>query len=332
MKKHLCIFSSILLCLSLLSGCNSENLHSDTDQKKLNIALVPKIVGIPYFEAAADGAFQAADELGVNVIYTGPTTTDAAQQVNLVQDLISRKVDAIAVSANDPVSLAPILKKAKEAGITVLTWDSDSQDDSRELFVNQADAEYLGRHIMDNLAENMDFQGEYAIITGALTASNLNTWMEWMIKQQQEKYPEMTLVTVEACDDDQQKAYTITQNMLIAYPNLKGIIGNSSAAPPGASQAVYQSGKAGIVKVVGLSTPALMRESLKNGSAQVVTLWDPGRLGYLTIKLAVNMISGNKPHDGDEFASIGKIQVKGTEVIMGIPLDFTKENVDDFDF
>lgn len=334
---------SAILALALMAGCstnssapsNSNKTNSSNgaeSKKELTIAVVPKLVGIPYFNSAQQGAEQAGKDLGVKVIYTGPTQADAAQQATFIQDLITKKVDAIAVSANDPTAIAPVLKKAQAAGIKVLTWDADAQEDARDLFVSQVSDEDLGRHIMDTMAQQINEEGEYAIITGALTASNLNTWMDWMKKQAAEKYPKMKLVSVVPADDDQQKALQQAQNLISAYPNLKGIIGNSSAAPPGAAEAVKKANKNGQIKVVGLSTPNLMKPYLKENSAQVVTLWSPKKLGYLTVAAAKQLLDGKTPTDGQDIQNVGKVSVKGKTVIMGQPTDFTKDNVDQYDF
>src|SRR5690606_10285691 len=158
------------------------------------------------------------------------------------------------------------------------------------------------------------------------SAANLNEWLKWIKKQQEEYYPNMTLVEVTANDDDPHKAYMNAQELINQYPNLKGIIGNSSVGPPAAAQAVHEAGKDGEIAVVGLSPPNPMKEYLKNGSAQVITLWSPKKLGYLTVALAKNHLMGISLYDNQEISGVGKIRVVDDEVIMGEPMDFTKEN------
>ncbi|MBI3665454.1 MAG: autoinducer 2 ABC transporter substrate-binding protein [Acidobacteria bacterium] len=325
MLRRMAVFALLGLTLS---GCQRQKRGGQS----LEVAFIPKLVGIPFFNSAKQGAEQAARELGVQMTYAGPPSADAALQVNVIQDMIAKQVDVLAVAANDPSALAPVLRRARKAGIKVITWDSDTLPDAREFFVNQVMDEQLGRHVMKLLAEQMGGRGEYAIITGALTASNLNNWMEWMKREQQEHYPEMKLVTVVACDDDQQKAFLEGQTLLQAYPNLKGIIGNSSAAPPGAAQAVQQAGKSGQVAIAGVSSPNLMRDYIKRGTARTITLWDPRRLGYLAMYMAVQFGHGKLPQDGQQVPSIGAVRFLNGVVIMGEPLDFTKDNVDKYDF
>ncbi|WKA54408.1 autoinducer 2 ABC transporter substrate-binding protein [Planococcus shixiaomingii] len=301
-------------------------------EKKVTIAVVPKVASIPYFDAVEDGALEAAEDLGVNVLFKGPAFADAKQQIMIIKELIEQDVDAIAISANDPQELAPVLLEAKEKGINVITWDSDTVPESREFFINMVDPETLGRHLMDTLAWNTDEDGEFAILTGALSAANLNEWLYWIKVHQKEYYPNMTLVEVAANDDDPQRAYELAQKLLQTYPDLKGIIGNSSVGPPAAAQAVKELGKEGEVAVVGLSTPNPMNEYLKEGAAEIITLWSPKKLGYLTVALANNALNGIEPFDWQEINKVGKIRMDDDTVIMGDPMDFTKENVDQYDF
>jgi rhamnose ABC transporter rhamnose-binding protein len=308
--------------------------QNKTEEKQKVIAMVPKVIGSPYFDICAEGAKKAANELGFKLIYNGPTAADAAQQVNIIQDLIFQKVDAIAVSPNDPAAVAPILKKAKEAGIKVLTYDADADKEIRDIFVSQVSNETLGRHIMDNVAKGIGEKGQFAILTASLTASNQNTWIEWMKKQLAEKYPNIELVTIVPSEEDQQKAFAQTQNLVKAYPNLKAIAALSTVAEPGAAQAIEQMNMIGKIKLYGLATPNGMRQYLKSGAAESATLWDPGKLGYLTVQIAKEVLTGNEIKNDQEITNVGKIKYIPEEkiVIMGDPLDFTKDNVDNFDF
>jgi ABC-type sugar transport system substrate-binding protein len=358
MKKFSSLLVSVLLVFVLvLSACSSKNANNpsssspspegtaspaaSTDNqvktgKKLKIAVVPKLIGIPYFNASETGAIKAGTDLGVEVIYTGPTQADAAQQVKVIEDLISRKVDVIAVAPNDPASLTPVLKKAKEQGIKIMDWDTPADQSVVELSVQQIDNEVFGRTIADKLVEKMGSdKGEYAIVTGGLSAANLNTWIDWAQKQATEKYPGLKLVTAKiASDEKQQVAYQKTLDLLKAYPNLKGIMAFSTVAPLGAAQAVKEKGLEGKVAVVGTALPTDSKPYLVDGSLSSALLWDPGALGYLTVALAKDLAEGKMPTDGQDVTNVGKIKVKSDNktVIMGPPTEFTKENADQYKF
>lgn len=300
--------------------------------KTYKVALVSKVATIPYFNLTEEGAKEAADDLGVDLISTGPQIADAEHQIETVERLIGQKVDAIAVAANDPAALVPVLQKARQRGIDVITWDSDTQPEARTFFVNQVDAETFGRHQMDLLASALNERGSFAILTGSVTAMNLSEWVKWIKMQRETYYPKMDLVDIVANDEDPQKAYTLALELLDRHPDLKGIIGVGSISPPGAAKAVSERGLEGKVKVVGVSTPTIMRPYLKEGSAQTVTLWSPKKLGYLTVYMAKQLLDAKMPYDGQNIPNVGSIRVKGDEVIMGEPLDFTKDNVDEYDF
>lgn len=302
------------------------------ESRTYTVALVSKVSGIPYFNVAEEGAREAAEELGVELISTGPLIADAKHQIEVVEQLIEQGVDAIAIAANDPESLAPVMKKAQSRGIAVITWDSDAAPDARTFFVNQVDAESLGRHMMDLLALHMNESGPFAIMTGSATALNLNEWIRWALAQRDEYYPKMRLVETVANDEDPEKAYMQALGLLDRHPELEGALGIASISPPALAKAVQERGKTGQVKVVGVSTPNIMRPYIHSGVAPVITLWSPKKLGYLTIYLAKQLLEGQMPYDGQEIPNVGNIRFNGDVVIMGEPLDFKKDNVDEYDF
>ncbi|WP_245629951.1 autoinducer 2 ABC transporter substrate-binding protein [Domibacillus robiginosus] len=317
-------------------GSNSSysNLQPEEQEKnQYTIGIVSKLDNIPYFNSVKDGVMEAAEELEVEVLYEGPTVANTKGQQVIIEKFINQKVDAIAVSANDPIQLAPVLKQARATGIAIITWDSDTEPAARDLFIDMVNPEVLGRHVMDTLAWNTGEHGTFAIMTGSFSASNHNAWLKWIQAQWKEYYPNMKLVEVVATNDDSRNAFIQAQILIKKYPDLAGIIGNSSVGPPAAAKAVEEAGKTGEIAVVGISTPDLMRDYLKNGSAQVVTLWSPKKLGYLTVAMAKSLIDGSETIDFQYVPGVGTIRVSGKDtVIMGEPIDFTKENVDQYDF
>lgn len=348
MHKKQVVFLLLFCCLFLVS-CSAkkkyEVIYNDTEPERpqadisenekpepYTIALVPKIEEIPYFNAVKEGALEAGEDLNVKIIFKGPSSPDPIKQAEVIRELIEQQVDVIAVSANDPIQLGSVLWEAREKNIKVITWDSDTDPELREFFVNMVDSEIMGRHIMDLLATEMEEQGEYAILTGSPTAANLNEWIEWMQLHQKKYYPRMKLVKIEYTNEDIHIAYNTTKKVLENYPNLQGMIGVSTVNPPAMAQATKDSVNSEKVSVVGTSTPNLMREYLKEGSVQGITLWSPQKLGYLTVTLAKNLLNGEWPYHGQNINNIGNIEYDGDTVIMGQPIDFTKENVDQYDF
>ncbi len=333
MKKVLYVLLVLTLCTGALWANGSSEKGGESDE--VTIVVMPKLVGIPYFNASEVGALQAGKDLGVKVIYTGPTTADAAEQVRMLEDLISKGVDAICVAPNDAAAMTPVLMKAKNAGITVLDWDTPADPSVVDLSVHQIDDQQYGEHVWDLLVEEMGDTGDYAIVTGGLSAANLNSWIDAGLAYAKKAYPGLNLVTERVpSDEKQQLAYQKTLDLIKAYPNLKGVVGVSTPAPLGAAQAVQEKGLSDKIAVVGTSLPTDSGPYLEDGSLRVGTLWDPSKLGYLTVVLANDLLNGKKPVDGQMVENVGKITVwpDGRTVIMGPPADFLKDNYASYEF
>jgi rhamnose transport system permease protein len=297
------------------------------------IAMMPKAKGDPYFVSARKGAEEAAAQLGVELIWDGPTSLDAAKQNELVESWITRQVDAIAVSVQNPASISTVLRKARARGITVLTWDADAEPDARDYFINQATPEGIGTTLTDEAARLLGGRGDFAVITSALSAPNQNSWLAVIRKRLAEQHPDLRLVTVRPSDDDRDKAFAETQTVLRANPTVKLIMAIAAPAVPGAAEAVRQAGRTD-VKVMGLSLPNLNKKYVHDGVVQVVMLWDTANLGYLTVQAATLAARGALARGASsiEAGRLGAMEVRGTEVLLGKPLLMTKANIDQYDF
>lgn len=333
MKRE--IFLRVVVALgaaSILASCKPSAESGGGDG--LTIALLPKSKGNQYFVTCEKGARAAAAELGVELLFDGPTNSDPAKQNELVENWISMGVDVIAAAAENKDGLSTALRKAQQAGIKVVTYDADALPDARSFFVNQATAEGIGNRLMDEAAGLLGEKGEFAIITANLTAANQNEWIAAIKARQAEKYPGMKLVDVKPCDDQKDKAQQETTNLLSAHPNLQAVISVCSPGVPGAAEAVKQAGKVGAVKVVGLGLPSENRAYVKEGVTQAVILWKVEDLGYLAIKAGAAVAKGElKAGDGEfDAGKLGKLKVEGDQILLGTPFVFTKENIDQFDF
>lgn len=348
MGEHMRKFSILagLAIAVVLAGCSSDK-GSSTEEvkgqnsggagKKITVALLPKKKGVPYFTSCSEGAKEAADELGsVELLYDGPTSGDAADAVKLIDQWVAQGVDVIAVSPNDPAVLGPAMKRAKDAGIRVITWDADADPANREFLVNQATPEEIGFALVDGLAKDLggdSASGDVAIVTASLTAANQNEWIKH-IKVRLDKYPGLKLVATKPSNEDQMVAFSVTQDLIKAYPNLKGVFAISSVAFPGAAEAVKQAGQSGKVNVIGLSTPNDMRTYVEEGVVKSVILWNTKDLGYLTVFAARALVDGSlKPGATTLKAGrLGERNVVGDNVMLGGTLTFTKENIAQYDF
>jgi rhamnose transport system permease protein len=297
------------------------------------IALMPKAKGDPYFISARAGAEAAAKELGVELLWDGPTELDPAKQNEVVEAWITRGVDAIAVSVENRVAISTVLRKARERGIKVVTWDADAEPDARDFFVNQATPQGIGYTLTDEAARIMGGKGELAIITASLSAANQNEWIKYIKERLAEKYPEMKLVAIQPSEGDRDRAFAETQTVLKVYPNVKLIMAIAAPAVPGAAEAVKQSGRTD-VKVTGLSLPNMSRPYIKQGIIESIVLWNTVDLGYLTVVTANALATGELERGDSTLAAgrLGKIDVVGDEVRLGAPFVFNASNIDQFDF
>ncbi|MCX7681406.1 MAG: substrate-binding domain-containing protein [Anaerolineae bacterium] len=341
--KHISAVGCLAVVLVLsASGCARKPQTTPSVQQpapvatapQITVAMIPKIEGIDYFNACQRGAEEAAGELGVKLIYRGPTENKVERQIEIVDGFIAQHVDVIAISPNDPVAIAPVLRKAAKAGVKVITWDADAEPDAREFFVNQATSQSVGYALVDEMVAQVGPEAKVAIVTGSLTAANQNEWIKHMKTRIAEKYPKLKIVATKPSEEDQQLAFTVTQDLLKAYPDLKGVFAITSVAFPGAADAVEQSGKKGKVAVVGLATPKGMRPWVESGTVKTVILWNPVDLGYLAIHVAKAVKEGKLTPGATEFQAgrLGTVKVQGREVILGEPFKFTAENIAQFDF
>ena len=298
------------------------------------ICMMPKLVGIPYFNASEQGANEAAKELDVDLVYDGPTEAKAALQSQMIEQFIQQQCDAITVAANDPNALAPAMKKADNAGIATGAWDADVAPDARDVFVNQATFQAIGYKLVDVMAEQTGGKGEFLVVTGSLTAPNQVAWLKAMRERMKEKYPEMSIASVEPGEEDLQLGIDITKNYLQANPDTAGVFGITSVALPGAAEAVQQIGRAGEVPVTGLSTPNEMKPYIESGAVKEFVLWNPIDLGYLAVYVANAQVEGNLPKSGTFKAGrLGEVKLLAEdEVLLGPPIVFSKENIDQYDF
>jgi len=298
------------------------------------IALVVKSLGNGFFDAAARGAQDAATEIGgIEVIYTGPTSASAEGQIEIINALIAQNVDAIAVSANDPDALVPVLQRAMERGIKVLSWDSGVAAEGRQLHLNPSDTGLIGETIIKLAADYLPNGGDVAILSASSTATNQNAWIEAARQALPEKFPNINLVAVVYGDDDSVKSTNEAQGLIASYPNLDAIIAPTTVGVVAAAQVVTDMGLIGQINVTGLALPSEFKQFIDNGSSQAVALWNPIDLGYSAVFLAHALIGGQEAAPGATF-SIGKVGEvtldDSNSAAMAAPYTFDASNIAEF--
>lgn len=302
---------------------------------KVRIVIMPKLLGIDYYDAVKRGVDEAARELpDVAVTWTGPTQDKVERQIELIERIIPAKPDVLAVAANNPVAIVPVLKKAADAGIHVMSWDGDAR--FREFFVNLVDFDEFGAQLVEALREETGPQGDIAIITTSFAAPNQSSWIEAIKHHLYARYPGLKILDIRPAGESTEEAYRVARDYLTTFPTLKGIIALGAPNPPGVARAVREAGLAGKVAVTGNSTPNLMRGYLKDGTVKKVLLWNAPDHGYLTVYSAWRLAKGGlKPGVAFDAGRLGPFTPKKDALTMQVALPvlvFTKENVDKYRF
>lgn len=302
--------------------------------ENVKIALLVKALGIGFFEAAAKGAEEAAAELGdVEIIYTGPTSTTAEGQIEVINALIAQGVDAIAISANDPDAVTPALKKAMERGITVISWDSGVAAEGRQMHLNPSSSALIGNTIIKLAADHMPDGGDVAILSATSTSTNQNIWIEEATKVLP-NYPGINLVATVYGDDLADKSYREAQGLMATYPNLKAIIAPTTVGILAASQAVTDAGKIGQINVTGLGLPSEMAGAVDSGATVSFAIWNPIDLGYAATMIAYNLNKGTATAAPGASIPMGRIGTAtlddNNEAAMSDPFTYDKSNIEQF--
>jgi rhamnose transport system permease protein len=312
---------------------SATGLAPSPSARKPVIAMMPKAKGDPYFISCRRGAEEAARELGVELIWDGPTDLDPAKQNEVVEGWITRGVDVIAVSVENQAGISTVLRKAQQKGIHVITWDADAQRDARDFLINQATPQGIGYTLADEAARILEGRGEFAIVTASLSAANQNEWIKHIKSRVAEKYPGLKLAAIQPSEGDRDRAFAETQTILKVHPNVKVIMAIAAPAVPGAAEAVKQSGRSD-VKVTGLSLPNMCKPYVHAGVIESIVLWNTKDLGYLTVYTAQALSAGALKRGDRELRAgrLGAVEVRNDEIMLGAPYIFNRANIDRFDF
>jgi ABC-type sugar transport system substrate-binding protein len=305
--------------------------------KKITVVDIPKLIGIGYFNATSKGIADAAAELGnVDAKTDGPTKANIDEQITFIDNYITSGVDGILFAANDPVAIAPVLKKALSKGINVVGYDANSAPDARQWFVNQAEFNGIAKSLIDNMAKEIGEDAAFAIVTSTFTTPNQARWIAEMAAYAAACHPNMKwLETVEAQEDNNLSFNQATTLINKHGDDLKGIFGMTSVATPASAEAVTQAGKCGKIAVVGLATPNAMKPYVEKDCVKSVVLWNPVDLGYAAMQV-LRAVSDGTLKAGATSVKAGKLGdlqvVNGSEILLGAPFVFAKENIGQFDF
>ena len=318
------------------AGAEGDGGGAGGGSDNLTITFLPKNLGNPYFDTSSTGGKAAVEELGGTFAEVGPAEATPDAQVSYINTATQQGVGALVVSANDPQAICDALNEARDAGVKVVTFDSDTNPDCRDLFINQADAEGIAKVQVDLIAEQIGGAGEIAILSASANATNQNAWIEMMEGYLASDYPDITLVETVYGDDDDQTSFDKTAALLQTHPELKGIISPTTVGIAAAARYLSTSDYKGTVALTGLGTPNQMRDYVEDGTVTAFALWNPEDLGYLSAYAAAALIQGDiTGEEGDTFEAgeLGEYEVGADGVVLlGDPFVFDADNIGDFDF
>ncbi len=304
------------------------------------IALVGKSAGNAFFEIAAESFVDTAEAEGatVEVVYPEDATADA--QIKVLDNLISQDFDAICLSANDENALQAKLEEAMDAGIAISCFDSATNAASRQIFINQAGTTAVAQALMDAVYDIADGEGQWAILSATSQASNQNAWIDAMkdIADSDDKYADLDLVDVVYGDDEPQKSTDQTEALIANYPDLKVICAPTTVGIAAAAKYLQDNNCA--CKLTGLGLPSEMLEYTGEGddySCPYFYLWDMQGLGELSAYTTIALIDGDiTGAEGETFEAgeLGEYTITeaddgGTEVVLGLPLEFNPDNIEE---
>jgi rhamnose transport system substrate-binding protein len=343
MKKFIVTCLAVVFLMTMVAACGNNDNAGDSASPaasgdaggKKKFAIIFKNTGNPYGEKQMDGYKNAIEELGYEAILKAPDQPTAEAQIAMIEELISQKVAAIGIAANDPDALQPALEKAMKAGIKVLSLDSAVNAKSRLVHVNQADPELIGRTLIQGVVEMIGGSGEIAILSATSQATNQNAWIEWMKKELEDpKYKDVKLVKVAYGDDLRDKSVSEAEALLKSYPDLKGIIAPTTVGIAAAGKVLTDKGLKGKVQLTGLGLPSEMAEYIESGICPWMYLWNPIDVGYLSGYTAAALVDGKITGKvGDKFTAgtLGDKEViqdgEGTQIMLGAPFKFDASNI-----
>jgi rhamnose transport system substrate-binding protein len=309
----------------------------DKAGQPITLVDIPKLIGIGYFNATAQGMQEAATELGnVEVINDGPTAANIDEQIAFIDQYLTQGVDGVLFAANDPVAIGPVLTQALESGVHVIGYDANSVPEAREWFVNQAEFNGIAKAMIDSLVAEQGEDASFGIVTSTFTTPNQARWIAEMEAYAKACYPNLTWLETLEAQEDGPLSVSQTQTLLNKYgTDINGVFGMTSVATPSAADAVTQAGLCGSVSVIGLATPNAMKPFVETDCVKNVVLWNPIDLGYAAVHVARQVVDGEfAPGDTSVSAGrLGELQVvNGSEVLLGPPFIYTAENINDFDF
>ncbi len=329
--RRFVLLSIAAILSAAIAGCADKAPEAQGEQP-IRIGLVAKSLGNGFFDAVHKGADEAAGALGAQVIFTGPTTPTAEGQIEVLNALIAQRVDAIAVSANDPDALVPTLKRAMQRGIEVISYDSAVAPEGRIAHLAPSSDELIGQTVAQLAAELApNGAGKIAVVSGTPTTTKQNAWLA-ELRKALPQYPGLSLVSVVYGDDVSDKSYRETVALVKQHPDLNVVISLSSVGLVAAAKAIEDQGLGGKVHVTGLGLPSELAGYVRNGIVPKFAIWNPIDLGYAATQIAVRLARGESAQQPVSMERLGTVTFDTSGIgAMGKPFIYDASNVAEFE-
>lgn len=353
-RKWLALTMATALAATMLAGCGSkttetaeatapaeaaqeeapaEETAADTSAAggEYKIAVVPKMTNIGWFQRMEQGVNDYNKENGTEYVYRG--SAEGADQASIVEQMLAEDWDAICVVPFDSESLAPVLEKAREQGVVVITHEAASMDPKYfdydvEAFVN---ADY-GTHFAEALSDLAGDSGKYIQFVGDLNSVSHNEWCDAADEYFAANTKLEKLGRYET-GDDTTSSYNQTKELLQANPDIVAIEGSASTDVVGAAQAVDELGLTGKVAVVGTSMTSIARNYVESDTIATFSVWDPAKAGQAMIELAKSVLdNGGAAPESLPVEGYETLTPDGTVLYGNARVDVDKTNLDEYDF
>jgi len=297
--KCLGVLAIVTVCLLILAAASGNALagasQKDPANKDRTLVWIPKTTNSTFWLAVLEGAKKAAAELGYKeVLYKGtPSQTDIAGQVNLVNDMVSRKVAGILIAATDAKALVDPVEKAIAAKVPVVTLDSgvDSQKPYAYIATDNIAAAKTAADVLAGLINNKGIVGDIGITAGSQTGRERE---EGFVNRMKEKAPEVKVLPVQYTGCDPAKSLNIATDMLTGNPTLVGFYGACDGPGTGIAQLIKQRGLKGKIKSVSFDVSPDQFLLFLDGYLDALIVQDPFQMGYRGV-YAVNQVIHNQP-------------------------------------
>lgn len=333
MRRRAMLVGAVSLAAVLVVGCGERpQVPTGGDANgRIRIGIVAKSLGNGFFDAVHKGADEAATTLNAEIIFTGPTTPTAEGQIETLNALIAQRVDAIAISANDPDAVVPTLQRAMQRGIKVISYDSAVAKAGRAVHLAPSSDELIGQTVAQLAADLApDAKGKVAVVSATPTSTNQNAWIAQMQKALPQ-HPGLEFVGVVYGDDVADKSYRETVALVKQHPDLAVVVSVSSVGIVAAAKAIEDQGLADKVKVTGLGLPSELAGYVRKGVVPKFAIWNPIDLGYATTQIAARLARGEKPESGLSMERMGTVTFDSDGVgAMSKPFIYDQSNVEQF--